>query len=64
MSTEQKLYSFFFYGGGRMKVTIPEITDRELAELLKSSGITDDEIKSFLRRCENSSCRAEKVRIL
>ena len=29
-----------------MKVTIPEITDREL---LKSSGMTDDEIKSFLR---------------
>ena len=37
-----------------MKVTIPEITDRELAELLKSSGITDDEIKSFLRRCEKA----------
>ena len=47
-----------------MKVTIPEITDRELAELLKSSGMTDDEVKSFLKRCENSSCRAEKVRIL
>lgn len=29
-----------------MKVTIPEITDREL---MKSSGMTDDEIKSFLR---------------
>ena len=47
-----------------MKVTIPEITDRELAELLKSSGMTDDEVKSFLKRCENSNCSTEKVRIL
>ena len=47
-----------------MKVTIPEITDRELAELLKSSGMTDDEVKSFLKRCENNCCCAEKVRIL
>lgn len=47
-----------------MKVTIPEITDKELAELLKSSGMTDDEVKSFLRRCESSCCPAEKVRIL
>ena len=47
-----------------MKVTIPEITDKELAELLKSSGMNDDEVKSFLKRCENSSCCAEKVRIL
>ncbi len=47
-----------------MKVTIPGITDRELAELLKSSGMTDDEIKSFIIRCENSNCCAEKVRIL
>ena len=47
-----------------MKVTIPEITDKELAALLKSSGMTDDEVKSFLKRCENSSCCSEKVRIL
>lgn len=47
-----------------MKVTIPEITDRELAGLLKSSGMTDDEVKSFLERCESSSCCAEKVRLL
>ncbi len=47
-----------------MKVTIPDITDKELAGLLKSSGMTDDEVKSFLKRCENSSCCAEKVRIL
>ena len=47
-----------------MKVTIPEITDKELAELLKSSGMTNDEVKSFVKRCE-SNCRcAEKVRIL
>ena len=47
-----------------MKVTIPEITDQELVELLKSSGMTDDEVKSFLRRCESNCCCAEKVRIL
>ena len=47
-----------------MKVTIPGITDEEIAELLKSSGMTDDEIKSFLKRCENNFCCAEKVRIL
>ena len=37
-----------------MKVTIPEITDKELAELLKSSGMNDDEVKSFLKRCEDT----------
>ena len=47
-----------------MKVTIPEITDQELACLLKSSGMTEDEIKAFLKRCENNCCCAEKVRIL
>ena len=47
-----------------MKVTIPEITDEEIAELLKSSGMTDDEIKSFLKRCENNYLSAEKVHIL
>ena len=47
-----------------MKVTIPEITDQELASLLKSSGMTDDEVKSFLKRCENNCCCSEKVRIL
>ena len=47
-----------------MKVTIPEITNKELAELLKSSGMNDDEVKSFLRRCESNCCCAEKVRIL
>ena len=47
-----------------MKVTIPKITDKELAELLKSSGMNDDEIESFLKRCENNCCCAEKIRIL
>lgn len=47
-----------------MKVTIPEITDKEIADLLKSTGMTDDEVKSFLRRCESKCCCAEKVRIL
>ena len=47
-----------------MKVTIPEITDKELASLLKSTGMTDDEVESFLRRCEYNCCPAEKVRIL
>ena len=47
-----------------MKVTIPEITDKELGALLKSSGMTDDEVRAFLERCGNSSCCAEKVRIL
>jgi len=47
-----------------MKVTIPEITDKELAGLLKSSGMEDDEVKSLIERCGNTSCSAEKVRIL
>ncbi len=47
-----------------MKVTIPEINDKELAGLLKSSGMTNDEVKSFLKRCENNSCCAEKVHLL
>ena len=47
-----------------MKVTIPEITNKELADLLKSSGMTDEEVESFLKRCENNCCCAEKVRIL
>lgn len=47
-----------------MKVTIPEITDKEIADLLKSTGMTDDEVKSFLKRCESNCCCAEKVRIL
>ena len=47
-----------------MKVTIPEITDKELADLLKNSGMNDDEVKSFLKRCESNCCCAEKVRIL
>ena len=47
-----------------MKVTIPEITDKEIADLLKSTGMTDDELKSFLKRCESKCCCTEKVRIL
>lgn len=47
-----------------MKVTIPEITGKELAELLKSSGMTENEAKAFLGQCEDNSCCAEKVRIL
>ena len=47
-----------------MKVTIPEITDNELADLLKSSGMTNEELEAFLRRCESNCCCAEKVRIL
>ena len=47
-----------------MKVTIPEITDMELANLLKSSGMTDEEAKSFLKCCESNCCSSEKVRIL
>ena len=27
-----------------MKVTIPEITNKELADLLKSSGMTDEQL--------------------
>ena len=65
MRTEQKFCAHFsFCGGDAMKVTIPEITDKELADLLKRSGITDDEVKSFLERCENGGSCAEKVRIL
>ena len=47
-----------------MKVTIPEITNKELADLLKSSGMTDEEVESFLKRCESNCCCTEKVRIL
>ena len=47
-----------------MKVTIPEITDKELAGLLKSAGMEDDEVKSLIERFGNTSCSAEKVRIL
>ena len=47
-----------------MKVMIPEITDKELADLLKNSGMTDEEVESFLKRCEKNCCCAEKVRIL
>ena len=47
-----------------MNVTIPEITNKELADLLKRSGITDEEVESFLKRCENNCCCAEKIRIL
>ena len=47
-----------------MKVTISEITNKELADLLKSSGMTDEEVESFLKRCESNCCFAEKVRIL
>ena len=55
---------FLFCGGDRMNVTIAGITDTELSELMKSSGMTDDEVQSFLKRCESSSCCAEKIRIL
>ena len=44
-----------------MKVTIPEITDKELADLLKSSGMTNDEIKLCTESC--GTC-VEKVRLL
>ena len=47
-----------------MKVTIPEITDKELADLLKSSGMTEAEVKSFQKLCESNCCSAEKVRVL
>jgi len=47
-----------------MKVTIPEITGNELAALLRSSGMTDEEIKSFLESCESGCGFAEKLRIL
>ena len=45
-----------------MKVTIPEITNKELADLLKSSGMTDEEVKSFLKRCESNCCCASSAR--
>ena len=64
MSTGHKPVLISFCGGDDMKVTIPEITDQELAGLLKSSGMTEDEIKAFLKRCESNCCCAEKVRIL
>lgn len=47
-----------------MKVMIPGITDKELADLLKSSGMKADEAEAFLKRCENNCCCAEKLRIL
>ena len=62
MSTGQNPV-LFFLGGDRMNVTIPEITDKELADTLKRSGMTDEQVKSFLEKCTGSSC-AEKVRTL
>lgn len=47
-----------------MKVMIPEITDKELAGLLKNSGMSDEEVEAFVKRCESNCCYAEKVRIL
>ncbi len=47
-----------------MNVTISEITDKELAELLKSTGMTDDELEPFLKSCENNYSSGEKIRIL
>lgn len=47
-----------------MNITIPEITVPELADLLKCSGMTEDEIRSFLAGFENNSGLTEKVRIL
>ena len=62
MSTGQNPV-LFFLGGDRMNVTIPEITDKEIADTLKRSGMTDEQVKSFLERCA-SGCCAEKVRTL
>ena len=62
MSTGQNPV-LFFLGGDRMNVTIPEITDKEIADTLKRSGMTDEQVKSFLERCAIVCC-AEKVRTL
>ena len=62
MSTGQNPV-LFFLGGDRMNVTIPEITDKELADTLKCSGMTDEQVKSFLDKCAGGGC-AEKVRTL
>jgi len=56
------LYSFLW--GDAMKVTIPEIPDRELADILIHSGMAEEQIKAFLKQCENHCCCTEKVRIL
>ena len=58
-----KVLVLFCLGGDSMNVTIPEITDKELADTLKRSGMTDKQVKSFLEKCAGGCC-AEKVRIL
>ena len=47
-----------------MKVTISGISDKELAELLKNSGMDEAETRELIARCKNNSCYAEKMRIL
>ncbi|MCR5807407.1 MAG: hypothetical protein K6G68_10310 [Oscillospiraceae bacterium] len=45
-----------------MKVTIPEIDDNEVTDILRYSGMADADISSFLEN--NSDSCSEKMRIL
>ncbi len=47
-----------------MNVIISEINDKELADLLKCSGMNDDEAEAFIERIEHNCCCAEKLKIL
>ncbi|WP_028518839.1 hypothetical protein [Ruminococcus flavefaciens] len=47
-----------------MKVLNTTISDKELAEGLSQTGMTDEQIKAFLSECCDKNCCAEKVRIL
>lgn len=47
-----------------MEVAIPEIADSELADALKLSGMTDEQLELFLEQCEKNCGCAEKIRIL
>lgn len=47
-----------------MKVTNTNITDKEIADVLSQTGLSDKQIKAFLSDCCGKDCCAEKVRVL
>ena len=64
MSTGHKTCAHFVLWGDSMKVTNTSITDKEIAEVLSQTGMSDMQIKAFLSGYCDKNCCAEKVRIL